>query len=75
MKKVLTANTLDSQHALELPNREMLGLVTVVIANVLNHLTVDVDVNNNKVGIEVCAAVNAINTILVGETLTCTIGQ
>jgi hypothetical protein len=75
MKKALTAAAIDSQHALELPNREMLGLITVVIANVLNNLTVDVDVKDNKVGIQVCAAVNAINTILVGETLTCTIGQ
>jgi len=74
MKKPLTLALIDSQHALELPNREMLGLITVVIANALNNLSVDVDVQNNKVGVQVCAAVNAING-LISETLTCTIGQ
>jgi hypothetical protein len=62
----------DAQSAFELPDREMM-LITVVITNVLNNLSVDVDVKNIKLAVQVCAAVNAINTILVGESLTCRI--
>ena len=51
------------------------ALITVVIADVLNNLSVDVDVKNNKVAVQVCAAVEAINTILASQQLTCTIGQ
>jgi SLT domain-containing protein len=74
MKKQLTASTIDTQTALALPKREMLGLVTVVITNLLNNLSVDVSVQNNQVAVQVCAAVNAINTI-ISETLTCAIRQ
>ena len=74
-KKRLTSEVMDSQTALELPHRQMLGLITVVITNVLNGLSVDVDVRNNRIAVQVCAAVQAINTILAGESLTCTIGQ
>ena len=51
------------------------ALITVVITNVLNDLSVDVDVHNNKVAVQICAVVNLINTILDGQTLTCEIGQ
>jgi hypothetical protein len=62
----------EAQSAFELPDREMM-LVTVVITNVLNNLSVDVDVKNVSLGVQVCAVVNAINTVLVGESLTCQI--
>jgi hypothetical protein len=73
-KEVLTLEDLEAQAALELPSRDMM-LVTVIINNVLNNLTIDVDVRNNKVAVQVCAIVNLINTILDGDTLTCTIQQ
>jgi hypothetical protein len=73
-KQTLSMEELEDQAALELPNRDMM-LVTVVINNVLNNLSVDVDVRNNNVAIQVCAVVNLLNTILDGDRLTCTIGQ
>jgi len=75
-KEELTLDDLEAQYALELPDREMLGLITVVITNVLNNLSVDVTVKNNKVAVQVCAVVDLLNTILTnGDQLTCTIGQ
>jgi hypothetical protein len=74
-KKRLTLDELEAQTALELPEREMMALITVVITNLLNGLHVDIDVNNNKVAVQVCALVQALNTILVGQTLTCTTQQ
>ena len=73
-KKALSLEDIEAQSALELPDREMM-LVTVVITNVLNNLSVDVDVRNNNVAVQVCAVVQALNTILVGDTLTCDIQQ
>jgi hypothetical protein len=72
-KRVLNLEELESQQAVELPEREMLGLITVVIFNVLNHLSVDVDVRNVKVAVQVCAVVNLINEILTKDQLVCTI--
>ena len=75
MKKMLTAEYLDAQSAMELPSREML-LVTVVITNLLNNLSVDVDVRNINVAVQVCAVVEALNTELLStDSLTCTIQQ
>jgi hypothetical protein len=73
-KRAITSEELEAQAALELPNRDMM-LVTIVINNVLNNLSIDVDVRNNNVAIQVCAIVNLLNTILDGDTLTCTIMQ
>jgi hypothetical protein len=55
-KKMLSDMDLESQVALELPDREML-LVTVVIANVLNNLSVDIEVRDINVAAQICAAV------------------
>jgi hypothetical protein len=74
MKRTLTLDDIEAQTALELPDRHMLGLVTVVITNLLNNLSVDVTVRNNNVAVQICAAVDLINTI-ISETLTCTIRQ
>lgn len=73
-KQRLSSEELDAQAALELPSRDMM-LVTVVINNVLNNLSIDVDVRNVNVAVQVCAVVNALNTILVDDALTCTITQ
>jgi hypothetical protein len=74
-KEPLTLDDLEAQAALELPNRDMM-LVTVVINNVLNNLSIDVDVRNVNVAVQVCAVVNLINTIIAPDAaLTCTIQQ
>jgi hypothetical protein len=69
----LSLEELEDQVAFELPNRDMM-LVTVVITNLLNNLSVDVDVRNNNVAAQVCAVVAALNTA-VGTSLTCDIQQ
>jgi hypothetical protein len=79
-KRPLAVDELDAQTAFELPDREM-ALVTIVITNVLNDLTIDVDVRNINVALQVCAIVNDVNAILVDDTgsslaiLTCDIQQ
>src|SRR5919197_1003779 len=70
-KETLTLDDLEAQYAAELPEREMLGLITIIITNVLNNLSIDVDVKNNNVAVQVCAVVNVLNTILDGDRLTC----
>jgi hypothetical protein len=74
-KKRLTLEAIESQTAMALPSRKMLALINVVIFNVLNNLSVNVSVQNNKIAVQVCAAVQAINTIIAPSSLTCTIGQ
>jgi hypothetical protein len=75
MKRTLTLENIEAQSALELPDRNML-LVTVVITNVLNNLSIEVDVRNNNVAVQVCAVVLLLNTILAGgNQLTCDIQQ
>lgn len=74
-KRRLTAEALDAQTAFELPRRQMLALVNVIIKNVLNGLHVKLTVANNNVAVQVCAAVQAINTIIAPTRLTCTIRQ
>jgi hypothetical protein len=74
-KKVLSVADIDAQTTFELPRRETLALVNVFITNVLNGLTVNIPVQNNNVAVQVCAVVQALNTILVGESLTCTVQQ
>jgi hypothetical protein len=75
MKKLLTASEIESQTALELPDRQLLALINVVVFNVLNNLSVSIPVHNNKVAVQVCATVDALNTILAPTSLTCAIGQ
>lgn len=77
MKNAITIDQLEAETALTLPDREML-LVTVVIGtiDILNDNEVTVNVTNNKVAIQVCAIVEAINTnLLDAPALTCNIGQ
>ncbi len=73
-KKRLSVADMEAQAAFELPAREMM-LITVVITNVLNNLSVSIPVQNNKIAVQVCAAVQAINTIITPTSLTCAIGQ
>lgn len=50
------------------------ALVTIVITNLLNNLSVDVDVKNNNIAVQVCAVIQALNAN-VGTDLTCDIQQ
>ncbi len=72
-KMVLSPEAIESQAILELPERK-LPLVTIVITNLLNNLTIDVDVKNNNVALQVCAVIQALNAG-VGTELTCDIQQ
>jgi hypothetical protein len=71
-KKMLSAADLESQVALELPDREML-LITVVITNLLNNnvvrIPIDVDVSNVDIAAQICA-----NVVATGRFL-CTVEQ
>ena len=71
----LSLDELEAQYAAELPEREMLGLITIVIFNVLNNLEVEVEVKNVNIAVQVCAIVNVLNSILDGDRLTCVIEQ
>ena len=51
------------------------ALVTIVITDVLNNLSIDVDVKNNNVAVQVCAVVDVISSDLLGDQLTCEIQQ
>jgi len=72
-QSVLSLDEIESQAAFELPARETM-LVTVIITDVLNNLSVDVDVRNNNVAVQVCAAVSAIAS-LINQPLTCEVAQ
>lgn len=71
-KKTLTLADIDAQAAFELPSRETLQLVNIVVTNVLNNLTVNVPIQNNHVALEVCAVINVLNA-QIGTNLTCTV--
>jgi hypothetical protein len=74
-KNQLSFEDIEAQTALELPDRETM-LVTVVITNLLNNLSIEVPVQNNNVAVQVCAVVNLLGDILLPpENLTCAIEQ
>jgi hypothetical protein len=70
----LTIEELDSQLAVELPDREMLALVVIRNVSIANNNRLWVNVKNNNVAVQVCALVNAID-LLTFNKLTCTIRQ
>jgi hypothetical protein len=71
-KKTLSLADIDAQTAFELPSRETLQLVNIVVTNVLNNLTVSIPIQNNHVAVEVCAVLNVLNAH-IGTNLTCTV--
>ena len=73
-KRTLTITDLDAEAGFVLPARETM-LVTVVITNVLNNLSIDIDVKNNNVAVQVCAIVAALATLIPATPLSCTIEQ
>ena len=68
-KKMLSLAELESQTALELPDRELM-LVTIVLTNILSGNQVEITVRNVDVAAQVCA--NILNT---RPNLTCEIKQ
>jgi hypothetical protein len=72
-KRAITSDVLSAQGAFELPQRQLLALVTVVITNLLNNLNVDVDVKNNNVAVQVCAVLGVLAEI--GAPFRCDIQQ
>ena len=62
-KKALSLDVLEAQTALELPDREMMQIV-VVITNLLNNTTIDIDVRNNNIAVQICAIVEVLNLIV-----------
>lgn len=67
-KPMLSLEDLDAQFATELPQRDTM-LVTVVITNVLNNNTVEIDVRNVDIAAQICAA------LLANANVTCEIQQ
>ena len=63
---MLSMDELESQAVLELPDRELM-LVTVVITNLLNNNTVEIDVRNIDIAAQICAAVLTNNTNVTCE--------
>ena len=59
MKKELSVLDIESQVAVELPERELLALVNVFITNLLNNNTVTITVRDVNVAAIICAAVLA----------------
>jgi hypothetical protein len=64
---MLTPSEIDDQVALELPDRDMLSLVTLVA---LNGVTTTITVANNDVAVQVCA-----QALSSGDFLNCQISQ
>ena len=76
-KRPLTVEELERQAALELPERDMMALINIIVfdvidGGVLNNLTIEV--KNNNVAVQVCAVVNLLSSTAPLE-LSCTVGQ
>jgi hypothetical protein len=76
-KRPLTVEELDRQAGFELPDRDMMALINIIVfdvidGGVLNNL--NIEVKNNNVAVQVCAVVNALASLPSVE-LACTVGQ
>jgi hypothetical protein len=76
-KRVLSTAELERQAAFELPDRDMMALINVIIfdvidGGVLNNLTIEV--KNNNVAAQICAVVNLLSSTPPIE-LSCTVMQ
>lgn len=70
----LTIEELDSQLAVELPDREMLALVVIRNVSILNNNKFWVNVRNNNIAVQVCALVHVLD-LLTANRITCEIRQ
>ena len=76
-KRTLTVEELDRQAGFELPDRDMMALINIVIfdlvdGGILNNL--NIEVKNNNVAVQICAVVNALSGT-TGVGLDCTVTQ
>jgi hypothetical protein len=76
-KRAMSVEELESQTAFELPDRDMMALINVIVfdvidGGVLNDLTIEV--KNNNVAAQICAVVNALSAVPSVE-LACTVVQ
>lgn len=65
-----------SEEAVELPDRDMMALINIIVfdlidGGVLNNLTIEV--KNNNVAAQICAAVGLLNNAQLG--VSCTVTQ
>ena len=76
-KRTLTIEELDREAGFELPDRDMMALLNIIVfdvidGGVLNNLTIEV--KNNNVGVQVCAVVNALSAVPAVD-LACSVVQ
>ncbi len=76
-KRTLNTAELESQAAFELPDRDMMALINIIVfdvidGGVLNNL--NIEVKNNNVAAQVCAVVAALNAT-PQLALSCTVTQ
>ena len=64
MKKLLSVDELESQMAVELPERELMALVTIVIGAIV----IPINVSDVNVAAQICG-------VLVASGVTCTVGD
>jgi hypothetical protein len=77
VKRPISAADLESQAAFELPTRDMMALINVIVfdvidGGVLNNL--NIEVKNNNVAAQICAVVNLLSSTAPLE-LSCTVMQ
>jgi hypothetical protein len=76
-KRALSLEELEAQTALELPDREMMQIV-IVIGDVLSDNEIEIEVEKNRIAVQVCAVIQLLNLIVAPNQagpLTCTINQ
>ena len=76
-KRALSVEELESQAGFELPERDMMALINIIVfdvidGGVLNTLTIEV--KNNNVAVQVCAVVNLLSATAPLE-LSCEVMQ
>jgi hypothetical protein len=73
-KQPLSMEELDAMVAVELPDREMLSLITININNLLSNLSVKFTLSNVHLAITICGVVNVEN-LFVNTKLLCHISK
>ena len=76
-KTALSTTELERQAGFELPDRDMMALINIIIfdvidGGVLNNLSIEV--KNNNVAVQICAVVNLLSSTPQLD-LACTVGQ
>jgi hypothetical protein len=72
-KRTLTLTDLDAEAGFVLPARETM-LVTIVITRLIDDVSINVEVKNNNVAVQICAVVSAVASFL-NTPLSCEVQQ